>query len=148
MFVGGKMTCGYCLVYRPMFNLRSVIQIPDHWYLSNHRLLQDAAEFTGYFINNKKYAFFFTLHLVMTIIFHKAKTFVYSYPSAHRALGKYYGTGDPCRIYSGVPEALEGHKENMEPENVEVLTKFGVFKIFYHRTVKFLRGRFNGKRRK
>jgi hypothetical protein len=150
LFVDGTLTGGYCLVHRPLFNLRSVIQIPDYYRLVNHKMLQEAAEFTGYFINSKRYAFFFTLHLVMTIIFHEAKTFVYSYPVSNRALGKYYGRGDPCRIYTGAPRHLEGHKEVMEPEHVEVLTKFGIFKVFMHRTIKFLkRGRHGtGKRNK
>jgi hypothetical protein len=75
----------------------------------------------------------------MTIIFHEAETFVYSYPVSNKALGKYYGRGDPCRIYTGIPRPLEGHKEGMESEHVEVLTKFGIFKVFMHRTIKFLK---------
>lgn len=142
----GKIVAGYCLVHKPAQLLRSVQQIPSfETRLLGSPIPEKLAEFTGYFIDEKRGAVLFTAHLVWTIFFHKAKRFVYSYPVSQKGLQRYYGQGDPVRIYSGPPEKLAGHLEEMEPENVEILTKRGIFKIFWYRTKRTFRSR-HGKR--
>jgi hypothetical protein len=139
------MTAGYCLVHLPIHRLRSVIQIPYCHIYFGEQWLKNTAEFTGYFITGKKYGFFFTLHLVLTILSHKADRFVYSYPVAQKGLARYYGWGSPTRLYSGPPEPLDGHTGDMKSEHVEVLTKWGIVKIFLNRTKKLLRRGRGGK---
>lgn len=140
MIQGGKMTAGYCLVHLPVHRLRSILQIPFCHQLFGDDDFENVAEFTGYFITDKTYGVLFTLHLVLTILFHKANKFVYSYPVSQSGLGRYYGKGNPLRIYCGPPDHLEGHSGKMESENVEILTKMGIIKIFLNRTKKFIRG--------
>lgn len=146
LFVGGKMTGGYCLVHLPAYRLRSIEQIPHNEIFWMNPKYINMAEFTGYFIKEKRYGFLFTLHLVKTILFHKADWFVYSYPVSQKALGRYYGKGRPIRLFVGPPEQLEGHTSKMESESVELLTKTGIVRIFLHRTFKFLKGAIYGKR--
>lgn len=139
LVIDGMIKAGYCLVDLPLYNLRSINQVPkEQLSLVPQDLLCDLCEFTGYFILDKKYGLLFTAHLVKTILFHSKKKFVYSYPVDQKNLGKYYGYGNPYRIYTGKPERLDGHTDDMDEEHVEILSKHGICKIFLRRTMKYI----------
>ena len=138
MLVNGEITAGFCLV-DGFFELRSIKQIPTPTkILIDFTYVNNLCDFTGYFMLNKKYSFLFTLYLTVACLFYKKSNFIYSYQISEVGLGKYYAAGCPKLVYSGLPEKLEGHHDHMEPENVEILTKFGILRIFLSRTVKFL----------
>ena len=128
---------GFCLVHDIPSKLRSIKQIPLEEPLKELPTSK-TAEFTGYFLLDKKHGLYFTLNLVRVILGHKAKKFVYSYPVSQKRLGKYYSYGNPDKLYTGVPRRLTGHSENMEAEHVEALTKWGIVKIFLARTYRYL----------
>jgi len=133
-----RIVGGFCLIHDLPWKLRSIKQIPEDAFLQATRDLPTlkTAEFTGYFLNDKKYGLLFTSHLVKTCLLHKASRFVYSYPTRQTGLEKYYSKGKPRRLYSGLPAKLPGHKDKMEDENVEVLTRWGIIKIFMARTIR------------
>ena len=140
LYVKGQLVAGFCLVKRPAYELRSLKQVPS--FVSTfytEEFIYDIAEFTGYFIEDKRYAFRFTVNLLKTVLSFPAKYYVYSYPLSQKGLSQYYAKGKPIKIYSGIPKKLEGHTDKMEPEHVEVLTKWGIFMVFWHRTKKYLR---------
>ena len=140
LIVNGEIVAGFCLVYRPANELRSLQQVPYFCHtLYKDEFVYRVAEFTGYFIDKKSYAFKFTMNLVRIVLLSPAHYFVYSYPVDQKRLGKYYAKGKPIRIYSGKPRRLEGHPEGLDEERVEVLTKWGIVRIFLHRTRKYLR---------
>jgi len=135
-----RIVGGFCLVHDLPWKLRSIKQIPeDMLHLATRDLpTLKTAEFTGYFLNDKKYGLLFTSHLVKTCLLHKASRFVYSYPISQTGLEKYYSKGKPGRLYSGQPAKLQGHKDGMEDENIEVLTRWGIIKIFLARTLRYI----------
>ena len=143
MFIDGKLVAGFCLV--PGFlNLRAVMQLPEAEIvnLAYSPMSDHLADFTGYFLlkdTSWLNAFRFTVYLVKTCVRSPYKHFIYSYQVNEVKLGRYYAAGDPKRIYTGIPEHLDGHGENMEPEHVEILTKWGIVKIFLRRTYKVLK---------
>jgi hypothetical protein len=138
MFVDGVMTAGFCLV--PGFlQLRAVMQLPTE---KIKTLIPTAsaglADFTGYFMKDKRHAFRFTCYLTKVCFLHPCKYFIYSYQTTEVGLGRYYAAGNPLRIHTGIPEHLDGHHAIMEPEHVEILSKWGIVKIFLRRTFKML----------
>ena len=137
MFDGDKMVAGFCLV-KGFYNLRAIKQLPlekMNWLRQKYpRMLTRMADFTGYFITDKKYGIPFTLYLVKTCLLHSCWYFIYSYLVTEYGLERYYGSGNPLRIHTGKPEHLDGHHENMEEEHVEILSKWGIVKIFWYRT--------------
>jgi hypothetical protein len=140
LYVGKDVVAGFCIVRLPAFDLRSLKQVPFFSPLFyKGEFIYNIAEFTGYFIDSKTYAFRFTVNLVKTIILCPAKYYVYSYPVYQRGLSQYYAKGKPIQIYSGRPKKLDGHPDNLPAESVEVLTKWGIFMIFWYRTKKYLR---------
>ena len=140
LFVDDKIVAGICSVHQHALYPRSLKQIPCFSYISYKKdFILSLAEITGYFIEDKAYAFRFTMHLFRIFLFHPAKNFVYSYPVDQKRLSKYYAKGKPITIYSGKPVKIEGHPDDLPPENVEILTKWGIFRIFLHRTLKYLR---------
>lgn len=140
LYVKGELVGGYCVVSSPLYNLRSVRQVPQAQLdMVPEFLKENLAEFTGYFLENKLYAFFLTIHLVWFILTCKDNKFIYSYPSSQTRLKEYYAKGNPVRIYVGSPKKLMGHNDDMEPESVEILSRYGIVKIFLHRTWKYLK---------
>jgi len=143
MLIDYKIVAGFCLV-SGFDHLRSAQQLPDHIredFRKNYPdVVDNLADFTGYFINtkNKLYGALFTTYLVFICALYPKKYFIYSYLISETRLGRYYGSGDPIKVYTGKPEHLEGHHENMEEEHVEILSKFGIFKIFVYRTKKLI----------
>ena len=144
MFVDDKLIAGFCLV--PGFdNLRSIQQLPenivDEIKVKYPYLLVNLADFTGYFINtkNKILALLFTSYLVLVCLFYSSNYFIYSYLITEVGLGRYYGSGDPIRLYTGKPRHLNGHHANMEDEHVEILSKLGIIKIFIYRTKRIIK---------
>ena len=143
MYVDALLVGGFCLVDAPPLHLRSITQIQDvlyNWHTYD-KILYDACEFTGYFLDGKKFGFVFTMYLVWTVLFYRAKQFVYSYPVSHKGLERYYGHGNPIRIHTGIPSHQEGIK-GAEREHVEVLTKWGIVKIFLCRTLRYISWRY------
>jgi hypothetical protein len=136
-----KILGGFVLV-PGYFNLRSVLQMGDEkfkdFYSNYPNVSNNLCDFTGYYIKNSKYGAILTLYLILVCLFYKKKYFVYSYAVEEKGLGKYYSSGNPIRIHTGVPEKLEGHKESMPSEHVEILTRSGIFRIFWYRTKKLL----------
>jgi len=131
---------GYCLSYRPIEQMSVIQQIPSH--LRKNLINEDPfkyVEFTGYFLNTKKYAFWFKLHLVIRLLSHKASYVVYSYLAEHAKLDAFYRTGNPLRLYSGIPESSSSHLP--VTVNVEILSKWGVMKIVFNQIKKEIRTR-------
>lgn len=143
----GRLVGGFCLVNAPPLHLRSLIQIPDivfNWYLYDSHIY-DVCEFTGYFIEDKRFGLLFTMYLVWVILTYNAKQFVYSYPVSQKGLEQYYRKGKPIRLYTGFPATLEG-VPGVEKEHVELLTKWGIVKIFLFRTLRYFSWRYYDKR--
>lgn len=138
----GILVGGFCLIHDFPAYLRSFQQIPvdldDELLVKSGMEMLNTVEFTGYFLTDKTNGLYFTYHLVKTIFNHRATRFIYSYPISQVALERYYSKGHPVRLYTGKPSYLPGHLPNMEAEHVEVLSKWGIFKIFLSRTVKYL----------
>lgn len=127
-FKDNNLIAGYCLVHAPLDILSVVTQIPKH--LRNNLRNEDPfnyVEFTGYFLNTKKYARIAKLHLFINLIFNKAANIVYSYPTEQTKTEEFFRTGNPLRLYCGVPESI------YLPINVEIISKWGICKIvLYH----------------
>jgi hypothetical protein len=146
LIVNGKIQAGFVLV-PGYFNLRAILQMPiierKRFHLNNPYIAKNLCDLCGYFINTTNFwhGFIFTFYMVLVSIFYKQKYFIYTYPVKETGLEKYYGKGNPIRIYTGVPEYLPGHSDHMEPEHVEVLTKCGICKIFWYRTKGAFRAR-------
>lgn len=142
----GEIIGGFCLVHDLPYKLRSIQQIPNptpgsRWFRGFEEVgitNTNTAEFTGYFLNEKKHGLFFTWNLVKTILGHPARRYVYSYPVSQTRLGAYYAYGNPIRLHTGVPVHLQGHSGDMEEEHVEVLTRNGIIKIFLARTLRYI----------
>jgi len=128
------------------FNLRSIAQMPEdvgrEYFIAYPKVAQSLCDLTGYFILNPKKGFLLTVYLTLVCLFHNKKYFIYTYPVKETGLGNYYGQGKPLRIHTGVPEHLEGHGETMHPEHVEILTKWGIVKIFLYRNIRLFMSKF------
>jgi len=129
----GKIYGGFALIYK---NHRVIEELPfsiSGWMHSN-----EYAELTGYFLNTKKGSFKLTLKLLVEVLKCKRNQFIYAYPSNQTKLEKYYSYGKPKRIYAGIPKKLEGHPidKELESQNVEILTKYGILRIFVMRSFK------------
>lgn len=139
-----EIKAGFCLI-PGYFNLRAVLQMPENkikeFYDNNTRVAHSMCDLTGYFINNLSFrqGLIFTLFLVFRCFFYCKKYFIYTYPISDVALKNYYGKGNPNRIHSGKPEYLLGHSNDMDEENIEILNKYGIVKIFYYRTKRILK---------
>ncbi len=144
MFDGKRMVAGFCLV-RGFSNLRAIQQLPKEkvdWLAREHgHMVGSMADFTGYFITDKKYGLKFTIYLVKTCLFHPCRYFVYSYLVTETGLEKYYGSGKPLRVHTGKPEHLSGHHESMDEEHVEILSKWGIVRIFLYRTKRWIKSK-------
>jgi len=145
MFHNGEMEAGFCLI-PGYYNLRSIKQLP--FYVIGRissTYLHGSVDFTGYFIKTKNRfrGLLFTLFLVKTCFFSKYKYFFYSYATSELGLERYYGSGNPVRVHTGIPEYLPGHHQEMPPEHVEVLTRWGIVKIFIYRTVRIIKALIN-----
>ena len=144
MMQGSKIVGGFAFVSKKV--PRSLAQIPGS-FVHNRQLYTDkqvidlpsVAEVTGYWMAQKRGALIFTLWFVLRAFLHRASYFVYSYPVSQKKLGYYYSTAKPLVLYRGVAKKLPGHPEEMEAESVEMITAFGVLKIFLHRVGKVLR---------
>lgn len=142
----GAWVSGYALVDK--YPLRSLQEIPEDKMLPEWNF-KHIGEFTAFWISKKykdtKYfAFFFTAHMIWKTFIHPSKYYIYSYPISEEKLGDYYAKGHPLRIYSGPINRLEGHAENPEPEHIELLTTWGIWKIFFYRCWKYFRTGFKG----
>jgi hypothetical protein len=114
-------------------HFRTILQIP---HAARKKLrTHPNAEITAYFINNKSFGLRITLRLIIEVLKTDGKKFVYSYDRDNRKLGKYYAMGSPIRLYSGYVRNLEG-MTGKHIENVEILTKGGILKLFMKRTIK------------
>ena len=136
----GEWVAGYGLIKD--WPVRSIEEIPKDKLIPVDPKL--VGEFTAIWVSNKyldtKYfGFFFSFQIMWNLLIHPSKYYVYSYPISEVKLGNYYAKGHPIRIYSGPIVRLEGHPENPEDENVELLTTFGVFKIVIHRNLKYFK---------
>jgi hypothetical protein len=146
LIVNNKMQAGFVLI-PGYFNLRSILQIPDEiqvkYFNENPKIALHLCDNTGYFINTVSFwqGIIFTLFLTIICLFYREKYFVYTYPVTDVALQKYYGSGNPIRIHTGIPEHLPGHSDHMESEHVEILSKLGIIKIFIYRTKRILRAK-------
>lgn len=151
MFDGERMVAGFCLV-RGFSHLRSIQQLPQEkidWISQNHGYMtRRLADFTGYFIKNKKYGLKFTIYLVKTCLLHPCRYFVYSYLVTEYGLERYYGSGRPLRVHTGRPQHLPGHHDDMAEEHVEILSKLGIVRIFLYRTRRWIQSMFRHKRTK
>jgi len=123
-FVERNLIAGYCLVHAPLNEMQSIQQIPKT--ASKQFGDEDPfnyREFVGYFLNTKKHAFKFKLHLLKTLLFHKAAYVVYAYSTDQTEVEQFCLKGNPLRLYSGLPTG------GKFPVNVEIMTKRGILKI-------------------
>lgn len=106
----------------------------------SRRLLEGkvVADTTGYFLEDKKRGFIFTLYFALISLFYPAHFFIYSYDRNNLSLARYYGHGRPKKLYTGRPTILEGYTEEQPEVNIEVLTKWGILRIFLMRTKKLI----------
>jgi hypothetical protein len=132
----GRIVGGFILI-PGYWHLRAVLQMPEEkqvsFYEQNPKVVSKLCDLTGYFILSRKHSTKVTVLLLLVTLLSRYKYFIYTYPTHDKALEKYYGRGNPRRIHTGIPEKLEGHAEHMEEEHVEILTKYGIFKIFVER---------------
>lgn len=137
----GKYVGGFIIHQDILFRLRAFNEIPkDNLEKINiEKYIHTTADLTGYFITSKKHGFALTCCFVLSVMTHRAKHFIYSYDTDNKRLERYYGNGKPVRLYSGIPALIEGYSSPQPPVNVEILTKFGIFRIFLNRTLKMLR---------
>jgi len=136
---GGEFVGGFVIKKDHLFNLRSFQEIPLPLLVSSlpyNEYGNRTADITGYFLKDKRYGLKLTWFFVKTIVLYDSKYFVYSYDVSNTRLGNYYAAGDPTLLYSGVPARIEGYTEDQPPVNVEVLSKWGIVKIFLYRTRK------------
>lgn len=140
----GRIVGGFTLI-GGYFNLRAVLQMPEDiqrdFYEKEPKMARNMCDLTGYFILNPKNALNLTIWLVLVCLFSKYKYFIYTYPTKDTGLERYYGIGDPLRIHTGIPEKLPGHSDHMEEEHVEVLTKWGIIRIFLYRTKRIFKSK-------
>jgi hypothetical protein len=136
------MAAGFCLRNAPPLHLRTIVHIPDilfNW----HRyegLFDDLCEVTGQFVEDKRFCFILALYFLWTVLFYKARQFVYSYSVSQQGLEHYCSKGKPVRLHTGIPIYLQGIK-GVEAEHVEMVTKAGIYKIFLYRAFRYLTGR-------
>jgi hypothetical protein len=143
-FMHGKTIKGGLVLIPGYWNLRSILQMPVEtqvtFYALNPEIANNLCDNTGYFILNLplKYSVLFAIRLFFVVLFYPKKYHVYTYPVSDKALEKYYARGNPIRIYSGKPQHLPGHHASMESENVEIISRWGLLKIFFFRTKKLI----------
>lgn len=102
------------------------------------------AEYTGYFILDKSIAFIFTLKMIVAVCLMPHKYFFISYSYNNKFLKNYYSKGKPEKI---VVTDVEYHtlgdngstKINHGIESIEVLSKYGVVRIFIWRTMQVIK---------
>lgn len=135
----GKYVAGFILKRDALPTLRSFQEIPiDARTFVDDKYFTKTADMTGYFIADKRYGLRFTVYLVLVVLFYRTRYFIYSYDLTNIGLGKYYSHGNPTLLYSGPPALLPGYTEQQPDVNVEILTKWGILKIFGQRTRKML----------
>jgi hypothetical protein len=133
-FWHGNLIAGYFIVHSPLDEMKSLQQIPENF--SKHLGHEDPfkyLEFVGYFLNSKKYACRFKRHLAMTLLGHKASHVVYAYPSDHSQIETFCQKGNPLRLYQG--KSASGDVSI----NVEILSKWGIFKICVFQIIQHLK---------
>lgn len=123
-----RVVGGFAIIDKKPF--RTIEQIP----LKIYAPIKAENEITAYFIADKKYGFAVTLRLVLEVLKSKGP-FVYSYDLINKSLQRYYALGDPELVYSGPVKNLPG-MEGLHYENVEILTKLGIVKLFIKRTLR------------
>lgn len=141
---GVGFVAGFVLKRGHLEDLRVWQEIPECEEKERARQLLSTrvvADTTGYFLQDKKRGFIFTLYFALTVLFYPASFFIYSYDRDNLRLKKYYGHGLPLLLYSGTPALIDGYTEAQPPINAEMLTKYGVFRIFLMRTKKLITSR-------
>jgi hypothetical protein len=99
-------------------------------------------EYTGYFIEDKKIGFIFTLIMILIAI-KKGSNFLYSFDRSNIKLADYYAPGSPFIVYRGQVK-YDIEKPNGQTqyttgfEQIEVITQVGIIKIFVSRTIREL----------
>lgn len=131
----GNFVGGFALIENKV--PRSILQIPTASIRSRYQYVCN--ELTCYFIQKKEGSFLLTMRLLKESLKANKKLFCYSYKFNDRKLRSYYRAGNPTVIYIGRPLKLEGHDSSAVTESVELLTKWGILKIFLTRTFKHCR---------
>jgi len=136
----GEFVGGFVIKKDLLLNLRSFQEIPLTLVpsLPYNKYRNKTADLTGYFLMDKRYGLKLTWLFVKTIVFYSSKYFIYSYDVSNLRLGRYYAAGDPTLLHSGIPALIEGYTEEQPPVNVEILSKWGIVKIFIYRTRKMV----------
>lgn len=132
-----KLLGGFCLVSGNLndgfANLRTVKQARLFFYGKSS--LDNLTEITGYFIADKKCGLKLTMRLVLEVLRNPSNSFIYSYAASNKKLESYYKTGNPKRMFSGYIY----YPNDYNIENVEILSKWGIIKIFLNRTMKLIK---------
>lgn len=140
--IKGEYVGGFILKRGILRQLRAYQEMPERWkaqYESKkYDFERNTVDMTGYFLTDKKYGLKFTWFLVKTIFLYPTKYFVYSYDSDNEKLKNYYSYGKPRLLYVGYPDLIEGYEKQQPPVNVEILSKWGILKIFLARTKKVI----------
>lgn len=155
--IDGHYVGGFVLnPYQSSFmDFRVLKQIPNERYYHAIEIMMstpmvessrnDLWEYTGYFISSyfkdkKIKAILFTLQMILIAMI-KGKYFFLSFDRKNQSLAEYYGHGYPTIIYRGPVsyssldeyDNIETHESN---EQVEVLDRMGLIRIFTWRTIK------------
>ena len=112
--------------------LRVLNQLPTFFWAIWEK---NVSELTGYFIKGNKGRLKLKTMFFLQCLLHKKNKFIYSYDKENQKLENYYSYGNPIRIFSGYlnyDEPVFSFKE----ENVEIITKFGIFLILLKSTFK------------
>lgn len=129
-----KLLGGFCLVKgnsgHDLFNLRTVKQAR----LKFSKRVK-LTEITAYFMVDKKCGLKLTMRLVFEVLKNTSNFFIYSYNTSNKKLESYYETGKPFRLFSGYIY----YNNCYSIENVEILSKIGIIKIFLNRTMKLIK---------
>lgn len=136
----GAFVGGFVLRKGHISTLRSYQEIPNlsRPYISINSRAKEYTDITGYFLTDKRYGLRLTWCFVKTVLLYPSSSFIYSYSCADTRLGRYYSYGHPKLIYSGLPALVEGYTEQQPEVNVEMLSKWGIVKIFINRCKKYL----------
>lgn len=140
LFYKGDIVGGFVLIKSWPFGV--IRQIPsESGKPSDNFSLRLVNELTCYFINHPELGFKLTLALLVAIVTSRAKWFIYSYETKKRHLERYYSAGKPIRFYSGpVLDRATGYQTFLkEHENVEILSKVGILRIFLSRNFKMFK---------
>lgn len=115
-------------------NMRVINQLPS---VLKNAYKNNVSELTGYFLKSKNGRFKLKFMFFLRCFLHHKNRFIYAYDVDNTKLGKYYSYANPVRVFSGYLIYPKDEKtKEIKKENVEIITKFGIFLILLKSTIK------------